>query len=383
MTDLDPPGGDLDVGIGEPGGDPDRFSDPVADLLDRIGLTWGRVWLLALAVYGVGEKIVLPAALGYLELSGPTSNWRPDVEALVSGFVFAPAMLAAYRWQVDGAHQIFVEFARGESFDDERAFRRFQAKASGWFARPWWILSLVVAVVGVLIQQFWLWDPDNPKPVEPWWTEGGITPRVVALVLGAPLWFATSQIVIGQLRLGHILSRLWTDLRDHYRLISLGRFGGIRSLSANLTVLTSIAAIVFLNIVLGVLLPEMRRSQATPDFLRWALLIWSTYMLIVPGIAIFLLWPAHRTMEKAKEDRIGSVAAAIDRLLWRTEEDVKQQRSLDPEEIDELERLHELRDWLESDLPIWPLPKPARAVSWSTVIPIALTVLTIVLEQPW
>jgi hypothetical protein len=376
MNDLDP---GLDEDRFEPQADPTAFNDPLANLVKRVGITPGMAFLIGVAIYGVAEKIVLPLLQGYFQVGGDIATWRPDIEALVSGFIFFPTLLAAYVWQIEGTREVFVQFARGESFADNRRFRDFMKRATRWFEQPWWILSMVLALLGVAVANWWLWDPQNPKPVAPWWQSGEPLSRAVALVLMLPAWYCTSQIVLGQVRLAWALRWLWRELGSSYRPVSRNRTSGVNSLSRNVSILTTVGAVVLLNIILGLLLPQIRDTDATPDFFLWAVIIWATYLVAVPGITLALLWPAHVTIDERREERIELIVKAIDARYASAEEKLRESKPTP--EIDELGQLRSLRDWLEHDLSTWPLPEPLRAVAWSTVVPISLTVLTIILDR--
>lgn len=376
MSDPDP---DPDKNRFEPEADPTRFPDPVADLVKRARITPALAFLIGVGIYGVGEKILLPLLQGYFHVGGDMATWRPDIEALVNGFIFFPTLLAAYVWQIDGTHQVFVQFARGESFADKRRFEDFMRRATPWFDRPWWILSTVLALVGVAVAHWWLWDAEHPKPVPPWWESGEPLSRVVALVLMLPAWYCTAQIILGQVRLAWALRRLWREVGSSYQPVSRNRTSGVNSLSRNVSILTTVGAVVLLNVILGLLLPQIRDTDATPDFFLWAVIIWAAYLVAVPGITLALLWPAHVIIDERRGERIELVVRAIDARYASAE--VQLRDSKPAAEIEELGQLRSLRDWLEQDLSSWPLPEPLRAVAWSTVVPISLTVLTIVLDR--
>lgn len=359
--------------------DPTRFPDPVADLVQRAKITPAGAFVLGVIVFGLLEKLVLPFLQAYVNLGGPVASWRPDIEALVNGFLLFPTILAAYVWQIDGTHAVFVQFARGESFTDKEGFQAFMRRATPWFDRPWWILSAVLSVLGIVVAQLWLWDPQNPKPVAPWWEAGEPLSRIVALTLLLPAFYCTAQVVVGQVRLALALRRLWAEVGSSYKPVSRNRTSGVTTLSRNVSILTTVGAVVLLNVVLGLLLPQIRNTQATPDFFLWAMIIWTAYLVLVPGLTIALLWPAHVAIDEAKDERIERVVKAIDARYASAED--KLSASQPAPEIEQLVQLRSLRDWLDQDLSSWPLPEPLRAVAWSTVVPISLTVLTIVLDR--
>ena len=175
------------------------------------------------------------------------------------------------------------------------------------------------------------------------------------------------------------LRRLWRDVGSSYQPVSRNRTSGVNSLSRNVSILSTVGAVVLLNVILGLLLPQIRDTDATPDFFLWAVIIWTAISSSVPGITLALLWPAHVAIDERRDERIEHIVRAIDARYASAE--AKLRASKPAPEIEELAQLRNLRDWLEQDLSSWPLPEPLRAVAWSTVVPISLTVLTIVLDR--
>jgi hypothetical protein len=356
-----------------------RFRDPLAPLARRLG--WPGAFLLGVIVYGVGEKIILPILGGYFTLEGDLSTWRPDIEALVSGFLFVPTIFAAYVWQINGIRSVFAGFAREESFADKAALAGFIARAHRWFGRHrWWMLSVLIAAIGVFVQGWWLWDPENPKPVPPWWEEGEPLARIVALSLAPLLWYAAAQIIIGEVRLAWTLRRLWREVGGSFVLRGRQYGGGMRSLSRHVGILTTIGAVVLLNLVLGALLPQIRASDASPDFNQWLWIIWIAYLIVVPGLTLAMVWPAHRVMSAKKDERLRVITNEINNELAGVDSTFSDPTAL-AASMDRIEGLRRLRLLLRTELPRWPLPNLIRAVSWSAVVPTTLSVLTTLLDQ--
>jgi hypothetical protein len=356
-----------------------RYQDPLAKVAIRLGPA--GAFAFGLLVYGVLEKLVLPMASGYFHLGGHPSTWRPDIEALVNGFVFVPTIFAAYIWQIDGVRKVLAGFLRPESFSDEEAFDEFVAKVTKWFHRErWWLLAVVVAIGGTLVQGLWLWNPDNPVPVPPWWEEGEPLSRVVALCLAPLLWYVAAQIVIGELRLAWTLRLQWQQLGRSFRAGSGQDDAGVAALSRHIGILTTIGTIVLLNLIIGALLPQLRATAASPDVTQWLVIIWTAYLIVVPGITLALIWPAHTAMSRAKDERIGAITARVMAELALAESSVEADTSIAPR-LERIEETRNLRALLHKELARWPLPNPVRSVSWSAVVPLSLSVLTTVLDQ--
>ena len=163
----------------EPSGarsDPTRFPDPVADLVKRARITPAQAFVIGVAVFTASRRsFFFPLLQGYFQVGGDVATWRPDIEALVNGFILFPTLLAAYVWQIDGTHRSSCSSPAVSRSRTRVRFQDFMRRATPWFDRPWWVLSAVLSLIGVAVAHLWLWDPENPKPVAPWW-EGWGTP---------------------------------------------------------------------------------------------------------------------------------------------------------------------------------------------------------------
>jgi len=356
-----------------------RYRDPLASLVAKLGLVW--VGALAVLVYGIGEKFALPIWRGYFDFGRELHTWRPDPEALVSGFLFVPTILIAYAWQIWGIRRVFADFARAESFADKAAFAEFLTKANVWFSRNrWWPVALVAAMVGILVQRLYLWDDHNPRPVPPWFNEGRPLSMIVALALAPLVWYAATQVIIGWVRLAWMLRSLWRSLGHSFVLRARQHDSGVASLTRHIAILTTVGAVVFLNVVVGALLPQIRDAEASPDFQQWLIIIWAVYLVTIPTLALALVWPAHRVMARKKNERLNAITAEINKELHLVESNIADGAALEAS-MERIERLRRLKLLLQAELPSWPLPRPLRAVSWSAVVPILLTILTATLDR--
>ena len=353
-----------------------RYRDPLAVVAVHVK-PW-HAFLFAMLIYGVGEKILLPMYRGYFNLNGELSTWRPDLEALFNGFISFPTIFAAYVWQIGGVRNVLVGFARAGSFTDRGAFDSFVEDVRSWFARDrWWLVAVLFAIGGVLWQHLWLWDPENPKPVVAWFAEGEPLARVVALSLSFPFWYLVASIVIGEVRLAWTLRQMWRRLGASFSLKGRAQSGGLEALSGHVAIVATTSAIVFLNLVLGLLLPQIRATDASPDFRLWVILIWAAYLIVIPGVTLALVWPAHKVMASQRSERVRRVSQEIDKtIVARVRSLLKLKAATDALE----DSLRKLREWLAADLPSWPLRNTLQTVSWSAVVPLFLSVATFVLD---
>jgi hypothetical protein len=355
------------------------FRDPIAVTLSRVKL-W-QAYLAAVLIYGLGEKILLPLYQGYFHVSGDLSTWRPDIEALFNGFVSFPMIVVAYVWQTRAAHRILMAFDRAGSFRDKAALDGFLADTRVWMRQDrWWALSALLAVAALFWQALWLWDPNNPKPVEPWFHDGEPTSRIVALALSLPFWYFVSQIVIGEVRVAVIVRRMFTRLGDSFQLRAQGCDGGLASLSRHVTIMATISAVVLLNLILGLLLPQIRETEASPDFLLWVIVIWSAYLAVIPALILALIWPVHNVMARRKDAWISGLNRHIETGFAQVESGVADSTEMSAA-VERIDGLRKVREWVDTDLPRWPVRNAMRTVSWSAVVPLALSLLSFVLDR--
>jgi hypothetical protein len=357
-----------------------RYRDPVAALLGRV--KWWQAFLFAIVVYGIGEKIVLPRYQGYFHVGGDISTWRPDIRALFEGFVSLPTIYAAYIWQTGEVRNLLAAFKRAGSFANRAAFDGFVEDVRSWLARDrWWLISAVLAVGALLWQDLVWWNPDHPIPAAPWFEAGEPLARNVGLVLSLPFWYFVIQIAIREARLAWILKQLWERLGPSFVLTGRGQTSALSALSRHISIMITISAVVFVNLVLGLLEPQIRGIDASTDIRLWVIGIWVAYLVVIPGVILALVWPAHKVMTRRKAERIRRINREIESGFVNIESGLDGADASITATIERLDGLRRLRDWLEADLPKWPVGHILRTASWSTVVPLALSALAFVLDQ--
>jgi len=358
--------------------------DPVARFVrDRLNWDWPQVWLAAFLIYGPLEKLLLPAIGGYLVLGNDLRAWRPDIEALLTGFVEFPFFLAFYIWTSRGIGELFTSLARNHSFRDEQRYAQFMDRAAASFDRWWWTaLSGLLGLLAVAVMQFLVWAPDVPVP--PWFAPGGAAARVVSLTLIGGVAYAVATIMVRELLTLVWLQRLWTELGDDLQIrpYHADRAGGLGAIGQHAIAFASFVLMLALFIVMATLLPSLR----SPDVpLRlWSpviALIWILYLCIVPTIYFILIWPPHDVMQQVRAARVNRVAGQIDRQLESVEDTAAAGQGELGEPLKRIEQLKAVYTILKEDLPAWPINARIRGqLSLSVLLPIGYSLLTLTLD---
>jgi hypothetical protein len=343
---------------------------------------WWQAFLFALLVYGIGEKILLPHYQGYFHVKGDISTWRPDVRALFEGFVSLPTIYAAYIWQTGEVRNLLRGFARAGSFANRAAFDAFVEDVRSWLGRDrWWLISAVLAVGALLWQDLVWWNPDHPIPAAPWFQAGEPLARNVGLVLSLPFWYFVIQIAIREARLAWTLKQLWERLGPSFVLTGRGQTSALAALGRHISIMITISAVVFVNLVLGFLEPQIRGIAVSSDIRLWVIGIWVAYLVVIPGVILALVWPAHKVMAHRKAERIRRINREIESGFVNIESGLDGADEAITATVERLDGLRRLREWLEADLPKWPVGHILRTASWSTVVPLALSALAFVLDR--
>lgn len=348
--------------------------DPLARWIrGRLGWGWPQVLVAALVIYGPLEKFIIPAAGGYLRLSGTIGQWSPDVVALLTGFVVYPFILAFYMWTGHGIGDLFVSLWRNKSFADMEAYAAFMSRAQTSFNRQRWsALSLAISLIITLIVHVVLWGPGSEFLV--WFGPGNVLHRAFALMLIALVGYAVGQIVIRQTLaitwLLRLLSALGQQLVIHpYHVDGAGGLGAIGRYAVRFSFLLLAVMIYFIG---GSLLPSLQVGEKLALSLRNPALIlaWVFYIVLVPGTFISLLLPAHFAMTAVRNAQLSLVSAQLDEQLQLARASTADDRSQLPDILKQVEHLKSMRSLILQDFPTWPVSvEIRRQIGASTVIP--------------
>lgn len=358
--------------------------DPVARLIrDRLGWDWPQVWFFALLIYGPLEKLLIPYLGGYLVLGQDVRAWRPDVEALLTGFVEFPFFWAFYLWTGRGIGVLFTSLARNKSFADEQRYAGFLERAQAAFDRWWWTaLSFVLAIFVVALMQLVNWSPQ--ARIQPWFINGGLPARLISLLLIGCVAYALAQILIREILTIVWLRRLWNEMgRDlivhPYHADRAGGLGAIGQHAANFA---SFVVMVLLFVIMGTLLPTIREPGAPIEL--WSPLIvvvWVLCFTLIPSIFFMLIWPPHKTMSRACSTRLNVLSGQIEEQLRAAEASAATDQSKLPELLERINNLKTLHTTLQQDLPDWPINARIRMqLRFSTLLPVAYSLITLALD---
>lgn len=248
--------------------------DPVARFIrDVLGWDWLRLWFFAFLVYGPVEKLLLPYLGGYLHLGGTIYEWRPDLEALLNGFVEFPFFFAFYLWTGRGISELFVSLARNNSFRDGASYAEFSARVRRDFDRwGWSVLSFVVSGIAVVAMHRVMWAPDAELP--PWFGDEQTYPRLLSLFLIGGVAYAVAQIVIREILAVKWLRRLWREMGGEVVIHPYhpDGAGGLGAVGRHAVSLAYFILMFMLFILMGTLLPSLREPGG-PLVTFWSPLI--------------------------------------------------------------------------------------------------------------
>lgn len=358
--------------------------DPVARVIrDRLGWDWPQVWFFALLIYGPIEKLLLPYLGAYLVLGANVRGWRPDVEALLTGFVEFPFFWAFYLWTGRGIGNLFMSLARNKSFADEQRYAAFLSRAQAAFDRWWWtLLSFALAGLVVLLMQFVNWAPDAPVP--PWFIDGGVRARAISLLLIGCVAYVLAQILIREILTIVWLRRLWNEMGDQLVVhpYHADRAGGLGAIGQHAANFAAFVMMVMLFIIMATLLPTIRTPGAAIQL--WSpliVLVWTLYFTITPSIFFMLIWPPHKTMSRACSVRLNALSAEIEQQLRDAEASATSDQSKLPDLLSRINNLKALYSTLKDDLPDWPINARIRMqLRFSTLLPVIYSLITLALD---
>lgn len=349
--------------------------DPLATFVRR-RLRWGwlQTLVFALLIYGLFEKFVLPILGGYLQLGTNVGQWRPDVVALLTGFIVYPAILAFYVWTDQGISRLFESLQINKNFTEMQRFSAFIQKVQASFNRSWWTIgSLIFAVIMSLVAHFVLWGV-NSEFGDIWFGAENNGHRILALFMIALVAYAAFQTVTRHFIAIYWVWRLRTTLGDALIIHPYhpDGAGGLGEIGRYILRLSFLFLLVMAYIVGGALLPSLQSSQELTLSIRNPVLIlgWLLYILAVPSAIILFVLPVHYLMKAKRDQELQLLSEQLEMLLDDAQNTALGDRSKLPDILKEIEHLKSLQKFIVDDYPVWPISRDVRRqIGASTLIP--------------
>ena len=360
-----------------------RVRDPLLSLLRRLHV--GNFWALAIMffIYAPLEKLIIPALVHNLHLSGGflgwTSDiWTPDIESLLTGFVEFPFFFGYYLWAEKGIRQMFLRLA--PAFTDKQTFSAFAREAD---REMWKLLYPIVAAIFalgiVLIYQLEMWAPpyDTTNHVQPWFERSGTGyldwshpgQRVLSLILIGFIAYVGAQIIIREIMVVHWLRRMWKEMSDQLeiQIYHPDGSGGLGEIGRHAVRLCWVLGVFLLFILMGSLLPSLRDPSAELKF-SWSPIIVSSiclYITLTIFLLVMLFQPAHEAMLQARDRHLFGLNQRLNKLT----DQVIDEAALSNEQLASIaerrDKLRALRETVLKDFPSWPIGR-ARWVQLTT-----------------
>ncbi len=342
--------------------------DPFARFLrDILKLDAIKFWLVALFIYGPMEKLIIPGIDGYLNLSESILSWTPHIESLFTGFIAFPFFLAFYLWSGRGIPRMFTSLIDNKSFKDVQAYQNFLDRVKVSYERLIWpLLSLVIAIIIVLLMHFVNWGPDAVVP--PWFGDR-LYARLISLFLVGVVVYGVAQVVLRVILVIYWLQRLWKEMGDNLVIhpYAVDGCGGLDAIGRISVYFFYFVLIFMLWILLATILPAFLATDVKAgldlDVRLWSPLIlvsWVIYLILVPVLFFALIWPTHQVMSRVRNQRLKPLADELDKQLKQAEKEFNNAQVDMEKHLKKLTNTKKMYEFLEADLPAWPMSKQTR-----------------------
>jgi hypothetical protein len=352
-------------------------NDPLANFFrNTLKLNWASLWFIALLYLGPFEKLLLPALGGYLSLNVGIRDWNPHVEAMLTGFIEFPALLAFYLWSGTGVVKLFDEMRWNKSFTDLDAYDAFVDRALKSFrSKVWPLIGLVVGILAAAVMHFVVWSENAQVP--PWFDD---RPGMRALTL-FNIGVMAYTVIQSLIREGLVISwlnRLWRELGDQLDIHPYheDQAGGLAGVGRHTVVFLFFVVILMLFILMATILPGFLEQGSTGEsipFRLWSPIlvgIWVSYLIVIPCMVFLLIWPAHNIMLTKRAESLNIYSIQLDDLVDKA----AQYTTEDPKKfVDVLtmtENLKKMRAQILEDFPVWPLShESTRMLGFTSSLP--------------
>lgn len=341
-------------------------NDPLARFFRyQLKLSWPALWFLALLYFGPFEKIVLPGLGGFLQLNVGIRQWVPHVEALLTGFVEFPIFLAFYLWSGEAVITLFEEMRQHRSFSDLQAYDEFVKRALGSFrSKLWPVIGLIFGISSALVMHFFVWSENAPVPLwfgdRPWM-------RVNALFNIGLVAYTVSQSIIREVLVILWLNKLWRELGSKLEVHPYheDQAGGLGGIGRHLVFFLFFVVAVMLFILMATIIPSFLTQgvDETIPLRLWSpfvVLIWVSYLIVIPVMVFLLIWPAHNVMLDKRAEDLAPYSVQLDSLLDQAAQYSSQDPKKFAETLEGTENLKKMRALILEDYPVWPISAESR-----------------------
>ncbi len=363
-----------------------EIHDPLAKFFRfNLKLDWTKLWFFSVLYFGIFEKIILPYLGGFLNLSGGIKQWVPHVEALLTGFIEFPIFMAFYIWSGGGVLKLFDSLREHQNFKQPEKYDEFLEDALKSFrSKTLVVISLALAILVMLVMNFVIWSKTATVP--PWFGDRPYM-RLLSLFNITLVAFAVIQSIIREGMVIIWLRRLWQRLGDQldvhqYHEDGAGGLGGIGHHAVNfLFFIAALLLFVLMATIIPSILAETTKDQGFSIRL-WSpalILIWVSYLVLVPTMLILLIWPAHTLMVQKRNDRLACFTLKLDELLGLATQYAASTPKKAAETCEEMNGLKNIRTAILEDFPVWPITSESRTlIGLTSVLPTLYSIVTFV-----
>lgn len=364
------------------------FNDPLANFFRKtLKLNWASLWFIALLYLGPFEKLLLPALGGYLNLNVGIRDWNPHVEAMLTGFIEFPALLAFYLWSGKSVVKLFAEMREHKSFTDLDAYDAFVDRALKSFrSKLWPIIGLVVAVLSAAAIHFFVWSESAQVP--PWFGDR-VGMRALTLLNIGVVAYTVFQSLVREVLVITWLGRLWRELGGKLDIHPYheDQAGGLAGIGRHTVVFLFYVVILMLFILMATILPGFLEQGVTGEnipFRLWSPIligIWASYLILIPCMILLLIWPAHNIMLEKRTEKLTIYSIQLDSLVNKA----AQYSSGEPEKFEKVlqmtENLKKMRAQILDDFPVWPLSgESTRMLGFTSSLPTLYSAVTFIVS---
>jgi hypothetical protein len=292
-------------------------------------------------------------------------QWVPHVEALLTGFIEFPIFLGFYLWSGRGIYELFKSFQTNHTFKDPEEYQEyFDNVVESFRSKLWPVTSLAFGLLTAAVMHFLIWGENSPVP--PWFGDR-LYMRIMALINISLVAYCVSQSIIREGLVIIWLRRLWKDMKDDLEIhpYHQDEAGGLGTVGQHTVAFLFFLIALMLFILMATIIPSFIQESGAEEFsIRlWSpiiVLIWASYLVLVPVMLFLLLWPAHSLMLKKRADSISIYSSELDEQLALAAKHAAENPKKLSEVLEKVNDLKNIRSVILQDFPIWPISIESR-----------------------